>query len=197
MRSARPPCAPRSSALDGVWANDHLQSPGRVKQDPAFDAFTTLAALAAVTRRVRLGTVVMSASYRPPLLAAKMATILDVISAGRLVIGLGSGSNEEEHAAFHVPFPPPADRTERLRVTLETLRAMFTGVRRPGGRPPPRCRPTARPPPGPAVRRSGWRRTVRGCCASRASAPTASLPPSTAPRWWSAGSRSPRRRGWP
>lgn len=114
--------------FDGVWANDHLQSPGRVKQDPAFDAFTTLAALAPLTHRVRLGTVVLSASYRPPLLAAKMATILDVISAGRLVIGLGSGSNAEEHRAFDVPFPAPAERTERLRVTLETLRAMFTGA---------------------------------------------------------------------
>ncbi len=113
--------------FDGVWANDHLQSPGRVKADPAFDALTTLAAVAAITRRVRLGTVVLSASYRSPLLAAKMLTILDVISGGRLVVGLGSGSNAEEHRAFDVPFPSPAERTERLRVTLETLRAMFTG----------------------------------------------------------------------
>lgn len=113
--------------FDGVWANDHLQSPGRVKQDAAFDALTTLAALAPLTRRVRLGTVVLSASYRPPLLAAKMATVLDVISGGRLVIGLGAGSDVQEHRAFDVPFPPPAERSERLRVTLETLRAMFTG----------------------------------------------------------------------
>ena len=52
--------------FDSVWVNDHLQSPGRVKRDPTFDAFTTLAALAALTTRVRLGTVVASASYRPP-----------------------------------------------------------------------------------------------------------------------------------
>lgn len=114
--------------FDGVWANDHLQSPGRVKEDPAFDALTTLSAVAAVTRRVRLGTVVLSASYRPPLIAAKMTTILDVISGGRLVLGLGSGSNVAEHEAFDVPFPSPAERTERLRVTLETLRAQFGGT---------------------------------------------------------------------
>src|SRR5690606_27414034 len=61
--------------FDGVWVNDHLQSPGRNKAEPAFDALATLAALAALTTRVRLGTVVLSASYRPPALAAKMATV--------------------------------------------------------------------------------------------------------------------------
>lgn len=139
--------------FDGVWANDHLQSPGRVKEDPAFDAFTTLAALAAVTRRVRLGTVVLSASYRPPLLAAKMATILDVISGGRLVVGLGAGSNAAEHRAFGVPFPAAGERTERLRVTLETLRAMFTGVADPAtgiGELPPN-RPAPVRPEGPPI----------------------------------------------
>ena len=78
--------------FDSLWVNDHLQSPGRVKRDPTFDGFTTLAALAPLTERVRLGTVVMSASYRPPAVAAKMATIIDVISGGRLILGLGSGS---------------------------------------------------------------------------------------------------------
>lgn len=132
--------------FDGVWVNDHLQSPGRVKADPTFDALTTLAALAAVTSRVRLGTVVLSASYRPPLLAAKMLTILDVISGGRLVVGLGSGSNVEEHDAFAVPFPPAAERTERLRLVLETLRAQFTGAADPGaglGPLPPNSPPPA------------------------------------------------------
>src|SRR5580765_3540901 len=69
--------------FDGVWVNDHLQAPGRIKRDPTFDAFTTLGALAALTGRVRLGTVVLSASYRPAPIAAKMATIADVISGGR------------------------------------------------------------------------------------------------------------------
>ncbi len=124
--------------FDGVWANDHLQSPGRVKGDPAFDAFVTLSAIAAVTQRVRLGTMVLSASYRAPLLAAKMATLLDVISHGRVVLGVGAGSDVAEHRAFSVPFPPRAERTERLRVTLETLRAMFTGVGEvPPNNPPP------------------------------------------------------------
>jgi len=119
----------RTEALgfDSVWVNDHLQSPGRVKPDPTFDAFTTLAALAPLTERVRLGTVVLSASYRPPPVAAKMATIIDVISAGRLIVGLGSGSDVPEHRAYGIPFPPPPERTERLSEALTTMRAMFRG----------------------------------------------------------------------
>jgi alkanesulfonate monooxygenase SsuD/methylene tetrahydromethanopterin reductase-like flavin-dependent oxidoreductase (luciferase family) len=113
--------------FDSVWVNDHLQSPGRVKRDPTFDAFTTLAALAALTERVRLGTVVASASYRPPALAAKMATIIDVISGGRMVLGLGSGSDVPEHRAYGVPFPRAAERTARLSEALTTIRAMFRG----------------------------------------------------------------------
>jgi alkanesulfonate monooxygenase SsuD/methylene tetrahydromethanopterin reductase-like flavin-dependent oxidoreductase (luciferase family) len=119
----------RAEALGfaSVWVNDHLQSPGRAKRDPTFDAFTTLGALAEITERVRLGTVVMSASYRPPAVAAKMATMVDVISGGRLILGLGSGSNVAEHRAYGIPFPPPAERTERLSEALGTIRAMFEG----------------------------------------------------------------------
>jgi alkanesulfonate monooxygenase SsuD/methylene tetrahydromethanopterin reductase-like flavin-dependent oxidoreductase (luciferase family) len=114
--------------FDGVWVNDHLQSPGRVKRDPTFDALTTLSAIAALTDRVRLGTVVLSASARPAPLAAKMLTILDVISGGRVVLGLGTGSNVPEHRAYGIPFPSPPGRTEVLRATLETMRAMFDGA---------------------------------------------------------------------
>jgi alkanesulfonate monooxygenase SsuD/methylene tetrahydromethanopterin reductase-like flavin-dependent oxidoreductase (luciferase family) len=119
----------RTEALgfDSVWVNDHFQSPGRVKRDPTFDAFTTLGALAALTERVRLGTVVMSASYRAPAVAAKMATIVDVISGGRLILGLGSGSNVPEHRAYDIPFPGRAERMARLSEALGTIRAMFEG----------------------------------------------------------------------
>ncbi|MGD9572741.1 MAG: LLM class flavin-dependent oxidoreductase [Thermoleophilia bacterium] len=131
--------------FDGVWVNDHLRSPGRMKDEPAFDAFTTLAALAALTERVRLGTVVLSASYRPPALAAKMATLIDVISEGRLVVGLGTGSDEGEHRAYGFPFPPRRERTARLREALAVMRGMFT---EPGGEAanvPPPARPGGPP----------------------------------------------------
>ncbi len=111
--------------FDGVWVNDHLQSPGRLKAEPVFDAMTTLAALAPLTSRVRLGTVVLSASYRPPALAAKMATVLDVISGGRLVVGLGTGSDVAEHRAYGLPFGTRRERTEGLERALAVMRAMF------------------------------------------------------------------------
>ena len=96
-----------------LWVNDHLQSPGRLKAEPTFDAMTTIAAVAAITRAPRLGVAVLSASYRPAPLAAKMATIVDVISEGRLIVGLGTGSDVAEHRAYGVPFGSPAERTAR------------------------------------------------------------------------------------
>jgi alkanesulfonate monooxygenase SsuD/methylene tetrahydromethanopterin reductase-like flavin-dependent oxidoreductase (luciferase family) len=111
--------------FDGIWVNDHLQSPGRLKAEPVFDALTTLAALAPLTSRVRLGTVVLSASYRPPALAAKMATVLDVISGGRLVVGLGTGSDVAEHRAYGLPFGTRRERTAGLERALAVMRAMF------------------------------------------------------------------------
>ena len=113
--------------FDGVWVNDHLQSPGRLTHEPAFDALATLAALAAETRRVRLGTVVLSASYRPAAVAAKTLTVIDVVSGGRLVVGLGTGSDVAEHRAYGIPFPPPAARTAAVADALGTMRAMFAG----------------------------------------------------------------------
>jgi 4-hydroxybenzoate adenylyltransferase len=111
--------------FDGLWLNDHLQSPGRLKSEPTFDALTTLAALAALTRHARLGVAVLSASYRNPGLAAKMATVLDVISGGRLVVGLGTGSDRPEHEAYGYPFGSPRERTAGVRTALAVMRAMW------------------------------------------------------------------------
>jgi acyl-coenzyme A synthetase/AMP-(fatty) acid ligase/alkanesulfonate monooxygenase SsuD/methylene tetrahydromethanopterin reductase-like flavin-dependent oxidoreductase (luciferase family) len=108
----------------GLWVNDHLQAPGRLPREPTFDALTTLAALAPLTSRAALGVAVLSATYRPPALAAKMATVLDVIAGGRLVVGLGSGSDRREHEAYGIPFASPRERTEAVRRALAVLRAM-------------------------------------------------------------------------
>jgi alkanesulfonate monooxygenase SsuD/methylene tetrahydromethanopterin reductase-like flavin-dependent oxidoreductase (luciferase family) len=127
--------------FDGIWVNDHLQSPGRHANEPAFDALTTLSALAALTNRARLGVAVLSASYRPPALAAKMTTVLDVISSGRLVVGLGTGSDRAEHAAYGYPFGSRAERTAGLLATLDTMERMCDS---PDG--PMPNQPVARPP---------------------------------------------------
>ena len=132
--------------FDGIWVNDHLQSPGRNKREPTFDALTTLAALAPITERARLGVAVLSSSYRPPALVAKMTTILDVISAGRLVVGLGTGSDRPEHAAYGYPFGTPGERTAGLVAALDTMRAMATA---PDG--PMPNRPPAVQRPGPPI----------------------------------------------
>lgn len=111
--------------FDGVWLNDHLQSPGRLKTEPTFEALTTLGAVAALTTHVRLGVVVLSASYRSAPLTVKMTSTLAAIAGpGRVVVGLGTGSDVAEHRAFAVAFATPGERTERLRATLAVFRRM-------------------------------------------------------------------------
>ncbi len=105
--------------VDALWVNDHLQSPGRIKREPTFEAFTTLAALAQLTTRAR------RATYRPPQLAAKMATVLDVMSGGRMILGLGTGSDRAEHDAYGFAMGTPADRTAGVRRALEVVGAML------------------------------------------------------------------------
>jgi benzoate-CoA ligase len=114
-----------SLGFASAWLNDHLWTPGRLHRDPAFDVFTGLAAVAAVTDRIALGTAVMSASYRPAALAAKMASVVDVISGGRLVLGIGTGSDEGEHRAYGYPFPEPRERTAGLLQALDVIEAMW------------------------------------------------------------------------
>jgi alkanesulfonate monooxygenase SsuD/methylene tetrahydromethanopterin reductase-like flavin-dependent oxidoreductase (luciferase family) len=110
--------------FDGIWVNDHLQSPGRLKHEPTFDGMTALAALAPLTDRARLGVAVLSASYRPAHLAAKMTSVLDVISGGRLVVGLGTGSDRAEHVAYGIPFGSPTERTQGLVAVLDVMHSM-------------------------------------------------------------------------
>src|SRR5437588_6590505 len=77
--------------FDGLFAFDHFFPPGASPDRPSLEAFTTLAALAAATERVALGTLVARAQLRPVGLLAKLATNVDVISGGRLLLGLGTG----------------------------------------------------------------------------------------------------------
>ena len=121
-------CRAEELGFDGLWVNDHLWTPGRRHADPAFDALTTLAALAPITSRARLGTMVLSASHRLPAVAAKALTLIDVISNGRLVVGLGTGSDRAEHEAYGIPFGTPVERTAGVRQTLEVIQAMAVGT---------------------------------------------------------------------
>ncbi|WP_421844067.1 TIGR03619 family F420-dependent LLM class oxidoreductase [Mycobacterium sp.] len=93
---------------------------------PLLEGWTTLTALARDTTRLRLGTSVLCNSYRHPSVLAKMAATLDVISEGRLDLGLGAGWFQREFEAYGIPFPPARDRVSALAESLEVIRAIWT-----------------------------------------------------------------------
>ena len=113
--------------FDSIWLGDHLlyRGDGREERGP-WEAWTLLAALAAVTDRVRLGPLVACASFHPPGLVAKMAATVDEISGGRFVLGLGSGSVEIEHTIFGLPVER---RVSRFAESFEIVRRLLAGER--------------------------------------------------------------------
>jgi alkanesulfonate monooxygenase SsuD/methylene tetrahydromethanopterin reductase-like flavin-dependent oxidoreductase (luciferase family) len=109
---------------ESLWVYDHVHTTPVPTDELTFESFTVLAALATVTRRVRLGHTVVCAGYRNPALVAKIASTLDVIAGGRFDLGLGAGWKEEEYRAYGWPFPSLKDRQALLRDTLEIVRRM-------------------------------------------------------------------------
>ena len=126
--------ARRAEALgfDSVWVSDHFfYSFGRYGADPSpiasLEPLTTLAGVAAVTDRVRLGTLVLCAAFRHPALLANAATSIDLVSGGRLDLGLGAGWMAEEFEAFGYRFGSPGERFAVLEETVEVLKKLFGG----------------------------------------------------------------------
>jgi probable F420-dependent oxidoreductase len=118
--------------FDSVWLSDHFfYSFARYGADPApiaaIEPMTALAGIAAVTARVRLGTLVLCAPFRHPALLGKMAATIDRISGGRLDLGLGAGWLEEEFEAFGFPFGTVAERFDTLEGTLAALSELQSG----------------------------------------------------------------------
>ena len=111
--------------IDSVWFMDHLYPP-TLPHVPSFEAWTTAAALAPVTERIRFGHLVLCNGFRHPALLAKMAITLDHASGGRLALGLGSGSYAPEFAEFGMPFPSARERAVRLDEALTVIRSLFT-----------------------------------------------------------------------
>ena len=91
------------------------------------EGYTTLGYLAACTRRAALLTVITGVQYREPGILAKIVTTLDVLSSGRAWLGIGAAWNEEESRGLGIPFPPVAERFERLEETLQIMVQMFDG----------------------------------------------------------------------
>jgi probable F420-dependent oxidoreductase len=124
----------RAEALgfDSVWVSDHFfYSFARYGADPSpiasLEPLTTLAGVAAVTDRVRLGTLVLCAAFRHPALLAKAATSIDLVSGGRLDLGLGAGWMAEEFEAFGYRFGSPGERFVVLEETVEVLKKLLGG----------------------------------------------------------------------
>ena len=113
--------------FDSAWVGDHLyplsgMGPFRGGPDaPVLEAWTVLSALASSTSRVRLGTLVSSNTFRHPSLLAKMAATLDIVSGGRVVVGLGAGYWEAEHTAYGLEFGSAKDRSARLSEACEIV----------------------------------------------------------------------------
>lgn len=105
-----------------VWLDDHLM----FGNSPVLECWTTLTALSQLTTRIRLGTMVLCASFRNPALLAKMAATLDVISNGRLELGIGAGIQKEEHLAYGFSFPEARSRIERLEEAVAILKTLWT-----------------------------------------------------------------------
>jgi F420-dependent oxidoreductase-like protein len=116
------------SGFSSISLMDHLhQIPGVGPQTNwMFEGSTMLAALAARTSTLTLGTLVGGVTYRNPALLAKVTTTLDIISGGRAWFGIGAAWFEDEHRAYGFDFPPLKERFERLEEALQIARAMFT-----------------------------------------------------------------------
>jgi alkanesulfonate monooxygenase SsuD/methylene tetrahydromethanopterin reductase-like flavin-dependent oxidoreductase (luciferase family) len=116
-----------SGGADSLWLSDHFfyrEDDAAIGSETGYhEAWTLLSALAAVTRRVDLGTLVLAASFRPAGLLAKMAATADDVSGGRLILGLGTGWHEPEYDAFGYPFDHRVSRFEEaLRIVVPLLR---------------------------------------------------------------------------
>ena len=93
---------------------------------PALECWTTLSALAAETKRIRLTPLVLANLYRPPALLAKMSSTLDVISGGRLELGIGAGGGKSDHLASGFPFPPTSARVEMLEEAIQVIKRLWS-----------------------------------------------------------------------
>lgn len=122
-------CAHEAEAagFDSIWVYDHFHTLPGLPPGPVFEAWTLCAALAAATKRMRIGQMVTCNEYRPPALLAKMASCVDVISGGRLIVGMGAGWYQEEAEAYGYDFGDMPDRLRRLGEAVEVMKAMWSG----------------------------------------------------------------------
>src|SRR5205807_226285 len=105
---------------------DHFMPNTKEREGAMLESWSTLSALAALVPRLRVGTIVLGNTYRHPAVVAKMAAQVDIISGGRLLLGLGAGWQENEHEAYGIPFSTMRERLERLDEACEVMRSLWT-----------------------------------------------------------------------
>lgn len=120
--------AVEAAGAEGLTFMDHWFQIGGAGEadDPMLEGYSSLAFMAAHTTRATLGLLVTGVTYRHPGLLAKTVATLDVLSGGRAVLGIGAAWYEREHAGLGVPYPPVAERFERLEETLQICRQMWS-----------------------------------------------------------------------
>ena len=112
--------------FDSIWLFDHFHTYYRPVLETTFECWTSTAALARDTSRIRVGQMVTCNGYRNPALLAKMASTVDVLSHGRLDFGIGAGWYQHEFDAYGYTFPPVPERLRMLEESLQVIRAMWT-----------------------------------------------------------------------
>ncbi|MGH9127357.1 MAG: LLM class F420-dependent oxidoreductase [Acidimicrobiales bacterium] len=154
----------RISVMDHVWQISVIGPP----EHEMLEAYTTLGFIAAHTERAKLLTLVTGCVYRPPGMLAKMVTTLDVLSGGRAWLGIGAAWNEEESRGLGLPFPPLAERFERLEETIQICLQMWSGDEGPFdgkhnhlGRTLNSPQPLSKPHPPILIGGSGEKKTLR------------------------------------
>jgi F420-dependent oxidoreductase-like protein len=153
--------------FDALFRSDHYGTVVSEEELGALDAWATLAALATVTSRIRLGTLVSPATFRHPSVLAKNAVTVDHISGGRVEVGLGAGWNQAEHARYGFPFPPLRERMDVFAEQLEVIHRQwaaepfsFEGEHYQLTDSDPRPKPVQQPHPNLIVGGSGRPRSV-------------------------------------
>lgn len=111
---------------DSIWVYDHFHTVPVPSQEPTYEAWTLMAAFAAITERVRLGQMCTCNGYRSPSYLAKVAASIDVISGGRVEMGIGGGWYEHEYLAYGYPFPKASVRLGELDEAVQIMRAMWS-----------------------------------------------------------------------
>ena len=112
--------------VPALFRSDHYLNLGDNPERGSLDAWATISALAAVTTKLRLGTLVSPATFRHPSELAKVVATADHVSGGRVELGLGAGWHEREHRAYGFPFPPVRERMDRLAEQLEIVHGSWT-----------------------------------------------------------------------